>query len=212
MSSFLELAASRRSIRKYESRDIHVEDIEYLIKAAVSAPSGCNSQCWKFVCIKDQNIKNRIADKVMESIEEELSHKKDELPEQYLDSKRKMATFFVNAPVAIAVFMTHLEFYDPVFTNALKDKGFSHEDIMKLFAHADVLSVGAAIQNLLLAVQEKGYGACWMNEPAIAGGKINEILGIPDEHKFISLIPVGYPAYTPREKKMKDISEVFSIV
>jgi nitroreductase len=65
-----------------------------------------------------------------------------------------------------------------------------------------------AITNMLL----KGYGACWMNEPAIAGAEIIRILEVPPDERFISLIPVGYPAYTPRTKEMKDLAKVFAVV
>ena len=108
--------------------------------------------------------------------------------------------------------MTKADFYDPVFISALKERGFDDEGIMKLFANYDLLSIGAAVQNMLLAIHEKGYGACWMNEPAIAGNEINKILNVSLEHRFISIVPVGIPAYTPQNKKMKDIDEVFSII
>jgi nitroreductase len=212
MNTFLDLASTRRSIRKYEDREIPDEDIKYFIKAAVCAPSGCNSQCWKFVAIRDKATVDSIAQAVIKSMEEILIVKKDQLTEQYLASKRKMASFFVNAPLVIAVFMTHLEYYDPVVIDALEEQGYDYEGIMKLFARPDILSIGAAVQNLLLAVHEKGYGACWMNEPAIAGKDINKILNVPPECKFISLIPVGYPAYTPKNKDLKDMGEVLTII
>ena len=125
-------------------------------------------------------------------------------------SKRKMLGFFAKAPVVIAVFMTRLDFYDPTFISALKAQGYTDKQTMDMFANPDLLSIGAAVQNLLLAVHEKGYGACWMNEPAIAGEEINKILDIPQEHRFISLIPIGFPAYTPKGKKMKELEEVYS--
>lgn len=212
MDSFLEFASSRRSIRKFEDRDIPDADIEYFIKAAVTAPSGCNSQCWKFVAIRDKLIINRIAEAVTKRMEELLAVSSDGLTEQYYTSKRKMISFFAKAPVVIAVFMTHLEYYDPQVTAALEARGLGYKERMEFFAHPDVLSIGAAIQNLLLAVQEKGYGACWMNEPAVAGVEIGDILGEPAEHKFMSLIPVGVPAYAPRGKKMKDFNEIFEII
>ena len=211
MDNFLEFASSRRSIRKFEDKEIPTADVEYFIKAAVTAPSGCNSQCWRFVAITDKEIINRIAQVVTQKMEEVLECRRAELTEQYFTSKGKMASFFTNAPVVIAVFMTHLEYYDPEITAALKEKGLDYEERMRFFACPDVLSIGAAIQNLLLAVQEKGYGACWMNEPSVAGREIGEILGEPAEHKFMSLIPVGIPAYIPRGKKMKDMEEVFIV-
>lgn len=212
MNNFLELASSRRSIRKFQDTIVPAEDIEYFIKAAVNAPSGCNSQCWRFVAIRDRDIIRRIEEAVITKIEQILEFHKKELTESYLTSKRKMAGFFTKAPLVIAVFMTNANYYDKVFISSLKEQGYDDEGIMKLLGNFDILSVGAAIQNMLLAIHEKGYGACWMNEPAIAGLEINKILSIPAEQKFISLIPVGLPAYTPRSKKMKEMSEVFSTI
>lgn len=56
----------------------------------------------------------------------------------------------------------------------------------------------ALIENLLIAAQALGLGACWV---AACGGEGNErevhvrsALGIPDEIRPVALIPVGYPA------------------
>lgn len=212
MENFFNLASTRRSIRKFENKDIPQSDIQYFIDAAITAPSGCNSQCWRFVAIKDRCTINKIEEAVIGKTEEILKIKGNNLSEEYLISKKKMVSFFTKAPVVIAVFMTETKFYDATFISALKENGYTDKGIMDVFANYDLLSVGAAIQNMLLAIHEKGYGACWMNEPAIAGEEINRILGEPLEHKFVSLVPVGIPAYTPRSKQLKDISEVFSII
>ncbi|MCX7746723.1 MAG: nitroreductase family protein [Clostridia bacterium] len=212
MRNFSELASSRRSIRKYEDKDIPLGEIEEFIKTAVYAPSGCNSQCWKFVAIKDRSVLNKIENAVICKMNEFLAASRIHLSEQYTASKEKMVSFFSKAPVVIAVFMTDLTYYDPTFNDALKAQGYDDEGIMKLLAYPDILSIGAAVQNLLLAVHEKGYGACWMNEPAIAGEEIRKILNVPEGCKFISLIPVGIPAYTPRDKKLKDLNEIFTAI
>ena len=212
MGSFLDLASGRRSIRKYENRDIPDADVEHFIKAAVTAPSGCNSQCWRFVAVKDKVIMENLAQAVIRKTEELLAARKDLLTEQYISSKKRMLSFFMDAPLVIAVFMTYLEYYDRIEISALEAQGYDHEGIMKLFAYPDVLSIGAAVQNLLLAVHEKGYGACWMNEPAIAGEEINKILEIPAGNRFMSLIPIGFPSYIPRNKEMKPLSEVYNII
>ena len=215
MENFLKFASSRRSIRKYEDKAIPAEDIEYFIKAAVTAPSGCNSQCWRFVAVTDKELINKMAEAVIKRMEELLEKGKEALGEQYnekyLASKRKMVSFFRNAPVVVAVFMTHLEYYDRAVTVALREKGMNYEDMMKLMAYPDVLSIGAAVQNMLLAVHEKGYGACWMNEPAVAASDIGEILGEPVSSRFMSLIPIGFPAYATREKVLKEFSEVYEL-
>ena len=212
MENFLDLALSRRSIRKFEEKKIPDQDLEYFIQAAVSAPSGCNSQCWRFLAIKDQKLITQIETAVIQKTEALLAVKRNELSEEYITAKRKAVGFFAKAPPIIAVFMTKVKFFDPTLMDALKAQGYDEAGIINLYANYDLLSVGAAIQNMLLAIHEKGYGACWMNEPAIAEAEIKQILRAPQDERFISLIPVGYPAYTPRTKEMKDLAQVFSVV
>ncbi len=60
----------------------------------------------------------------------------------------------------------------------------------------------AATVNILLAAHALGLGACW-----VAGDRkpycndVLRIVGAPQDHKLISLIPVGYPAESPHPEK-----------
>ena len=45
---------NRRSIRKFRSDIVKDEDIEILLKAAMSAPSACNKQPWEFYVVKNE--------------------------------------------------------------------------------------------------------------------------------------------------------------
>lgn len=42
---------TRRSIRSYTDQPISEEDLQRMLEAAMSAPSACNCQCWRFVVI-----------------------------------------------------------------------------------------------------------------------------------------------------------------
>ncbi|HEX3037662.1 MAG TPA: nitroreductase family protein [Oscillospiraceae bacterium] len=210
MDNFYELASKRRSIRKYEDKEIPLIDIEYFIKAAVTAPSGCNSQNWKFLAVKNKNIINQLAEAVNEANNTFYENLVDD--QKYIQRKGEAATFFKNAPLVITVFMSKLEYYDPKTIEIYHKKGYDHTSMMTQMSNPDVLSIGAAVQNMLLAIQEKEYGACWMNEPTIAGKTINSILGVSEELKFMSLISIGYPACTPRNKTMKDFNQVLKII
>lgn len=207
--NFYDLAAGRRSIRKFENTEIPDSDIDYFIKCAVTAPSGCNSQCWQFVAVKDMETISKISVAAEEAVDDFYTNYADD---NYISGKKKAVTYFKNAPLIIAVFMSKLVFYDSKTTDIYAKKGYSHEKMMRDLAFPDVLSIGAAVQNLLLAVHEKGYGAVWMNDPAIAGVNINKLLDIPDENRFMSIIPIGLSAYSPRNKQMKDKDEVFKLI
>lgn len=51
----------RRSIRKYKPEAVKDEDILQIIEAASLAPSGSNTQPWRFIIIKDDATKKKIA-------------------------------------------------------------------------------------------------------------------------------------------------------
>jgi len=61
MSILLDIISSRRSVRKYKSDPISEEVMERVMEAARLAPSGKNGQPWKFIVVKDQEMKEKLA-------------------------------------------------------------------------------------------------------------------------------------------------------
>ncbi len=212
VSDFFRLASTRRSIRRFTDQDVNLQEVIECVQAGTTAPSGCNSQCWEFVVIHKRETINDIA-KIVEQKQIEFFEKINmAYDKNYLDSRIKMLTFFKKAPVCIAVFMTELPYYDKTYETALYEFGYTYKEAMELFGNPDILSIGAAIQNILLALHEKGYGACWMNDPIIAKEEIAEYLNMMANRTLISLVPVGIPTYVPKEKKYKDPNEVIHII
>lgn len=58
--SVLDIVLKRRSIRKFQKKDIPDELIDKLIDALIWAPSAGNLQARKFYFIRDDNIKNEL--------------------------------------------------------------------------------------------------------------------------------------------------------
>ena len=207
-NSFYELAAKRRSIRKFTDKKVSREDIEYFISCAASAPSGCNSQCWHFVAVDDKGLIEKTADEAQKYARDFYGTGYSQATDEFLTSREKAISFFRNAPLVIFVLLDRLDYYDQRVTQAFTEKGYSYREMLDIMAYPDILSVGAAIQNLLLAVTERDYGACWMNDPSIAGDRILPLITEKQDLKLISVIPIGEPMYFPREKKMKDMNAI----
>lgn len=209
---FAELIKKRRSIRKYQNSPIPDEVIIRFIEAAVTAPSGCNSQCWYFVALKSSEKITALASVVEECVDNFFKGGFAPPTESFVKERKKALTFFKNAPVVIVVFLTGMTYYNKRVTKLFEDNGYSYRDVMDKLGYPDVLSVGAAIENMLLAIEDMGYGACWMNDPVIAEEGIKRFLDVPEGYRLMSLIPVGLPAYTPQKKAMKPLSEVLEIL
>jgi len=58
----LDAIITRRSIRKYRTTPVKDEDLKLILEAARQAPSWKNTQCWRFIVIRDPEIKNKLAD------------------------------------------------------------------------------------------------------------------------------------------------------
>lgn len=59
---FMEVIRSRRSIRKYLPKEIPEEKLATILEAARLAPSGGNRQPWKFIVIRENEMKAKVAE------------------------------------------------------------------------------------------------------------------------------------------------------
>ena len=57
----LEAIKSRRSIRRYKTTPVDDKTIEQVLEAARWAPSWANTQCWRFIVVRDDNVKAELA-------------------------------------------------------------------------------------------------------------------------------------------------------
>jgi nitroreductase len=55
---------------------------------------------------------------------------------------------------------------------------------------------------MLIACTALGYGACWIGGDTMAREEeFKALLGVPEEKRLITLIPVGVPAESPTKEK-----------
>ncbi len=60
MVDFMETIKSRRSIRKFEQKDVEQDKIEKLLDAVKWSQSWANTQCWEVIVVRDERIKQRL--------------------------------------------------------------------------------------------------------------------------------------------------------
>ena len=57
----LEAISTRRSIRRYKADPIDEKILEAVLEAARWAPSWVNTQCWRFIVVRDVDTKSKLA-------------------------------------------------------------------------------------------------------------------------------------------------------
>jgi nitroreductase len=198
---FLKLAKTRRSIRSFKTDPIPDEFVERIIEAARWAPSGANSQPWEFIVVKDKEIKDRIVDIVMEDREHsskvELTREKDLRFPAVLSPVHEPG--YKNAPVFIILCgdPRTKEAY-PLLT--MLTRGDSHF----------VSGLASAFLYMALAATTLGLGSQWVSATGNPFVKclLKELLGIPQKLEIYDMMALGYPAYQPKPRLVRDRAEM----
>jgi nitroreductase len=85
----------------------------------------------------------------------------------------------------------------------------------KIIAYRDrtfyVQDYSAAIENMLLAIEDLGYSSCWIEghitDADRIGDKMAAILGVPDEFELVCFLPVGIPEEPAKPVSKQPFSE-----
>jgi nitroreductase len=183
----LEAIVQRRSIRKFKDTHISDETIETILNAAIQAPSGKNRQPWRFVIVK-QDYRAEMVRIMREAI--------DKLEKMGMDigSSKWTANAMEQAPVTIFVF------------NPCSEHTPGKLPWEEKWSVVDVQSIGAAIQNMLLAAQDLGIGTLWICDVFYAYNELCDWLG--QTHQMIAAVSLGYPDEKPNARPRKPLSEV----
>lgn len=200
IDAFYDLMKRRRTVRDYSSEDVDRSIIERAIRIAGTAPSGANMQPWRFVVVRDREIKRRIREAA--EAEERLSYE-GRMPARWLRRLAPLGTdwrkpFLEIAPYLICVFQI----------NTVTD-GETGEQEPTYYAAE---SVGIAVGLLLAALHTAGLATLTHTPSPMRF--LSEILERPKNEKPFVLIPVGYPADGARvpDIERKALDEIMSVI
>ncbi|MDO4490841.1 MAG: nitroreductase family protein [Lachnospiraceae bacterium] len=188
---------NRRSIRKYKSDEVDTAIIEELIYSATLAPSAKNRQPWKFIVYRG-NAKQELVEVMRKGVtEEKITHRSMPQWAWAIPDAENTIRIMEEAPCLIAVLNTNQK--TPFATIGNEDR------IVEI---CDSLSIGAAIENLILRATDMGLGTLWIANTCFAYEELVKYIGT--EHQLTGIVAVGYPAEAPGKrprKKMEDILE-----
>lgn len=187
--------ADRRSIRKYRQNEVSVELINEVIQAGRLAPSGKNKQPWKFLVYRG-NAKREILIKMEEGIQRELSGNSILPDSGYgLSDARNTLRIMGEAPVLIVVM-------NPYGKSPFEDITVD-ERVTEI---VDSLSIGAAIQNMLLEAERLGIGTLWIANTCFAYPELTEFINEPGQ--LIGAVALGYADEAPRQRPRKKLDDI----
>jgi iodotyrosine deiodinase len=178
--AFYTLMQRRRTVRDFSPEPVPFALVERAIATAGTAPSGANMQPWRFVVVRDAEIKRRIREAAEQ---EERTSYGGRMPYAWLRRLAPLGTdwhkpFLEIAPYLIVVF--RIDYLLDEETGETEPTYYAQE------------SVGIAVGVLLAALHNMGLATLTHTPSPMRF--LSEILDRPKNEKPYVLIPVGYPA------------------
>jgi nitroreductase len=169
-----------RATRRLKTDPVPDELIREIIEAGTCAPSGGDTQHWRFIVVKDPEIKQQLQIRYKRAFEDLKKRfhaappppgKTEAQKNRMLAARDHLTEHFHEAPVLIVCCL-------------VGDSGSG------VGAGA---SIYPAVQNMLLAARALGLGATLTTRHLLYEKEVDQILGLPKEARTFAIIPIGYP-------------------
>lgn len=178
VDEFYRRMRTRRSVRHFSPEPVPLELIESAIRCANTAPSGANQQPWRFVVVRDPEIKRKVR---LAAEAEEKRNYEQRFPGEWLDALAPLGTDWHKEYLEIAPYLIVVFRIDYGLEDGEKRKHYYVQE-----------SVGIAVGMLLAALHLAGL-ATLVHTPSPMGF-LGGILKRPANERAFVLIPAGYPA------------------
>jgi len=182
---------SRRSVRRFKPDPIPDAIIERILNTATYAPSAHNLQPWRFVVIKNPDVKLRLAKALIDKMRLDMQAEgaaESEVEKRVTNSLRRIE----EAPVIIMLCRDAID----VRVNT------PEETIM------NIQSTALAGLQLLLAAHAEGLGANWICWPLYAMKETQLVLNLPETWESQAMIFVGYANGPVQLRDQKSLENV----
>jgi nitroreductase len=178
---------STRSMRRLKPDPVSDEVIYQILDAGIRAASGGNTQHWRFVLVKDAQVKRQVQQVYQKGWNEvQAMYSKRPAPEHMEEGK------FRRLLDAAAYLAEHLAEVPVLLFACLKERPLPPQLASKL-ARLSGSSIYPAVQNILLACRALGLGATLTTVCSLYDDEIRAVLQLPNDISTYALLPIGYP-------------------
>lgn len=169
MNEIISNIKNRRSVRFFSDEKISSEILEQIISAGNSAPSGANLQPWRFIVVKKEELKLKMAEHAKPIYKNILNQMGDGLKEirKPIDELHKDSIYYSADTI--------------IFVVGKKIMSYAKDCPM-------------VCQNIMLAARSFNIGSCWVEFGNMClDDEIKTVLGIQEDEEIFGPIVLGYP-------------------
>ena len=168
----------RRDVRRFRTDPIAPELLDEILASAELSPSVGNSQPWRWVEVRSEDLRREIRDNFSQANADALAGYAGERANHYAGLK---LSGLDDAPVHLAVFTQH----DP-------EQG--HRLGRMTMPQTLEFSTVTAITTLWMAARARGIGVGWVS--IIDADQVAQTLSVPEDWSLTAYLCLGYPQVT----------------
>jgi coenzyme F420-0:L-glutamate ligase/coenzyme F420-1:gamma-L-glutamate ligase len=175
----LQALHARRTIRSFATGTVPREIVTEAVAAACTAPAPHHTRPWLFVALDSPVAKRALLGTIAEAWRADL--RSDGTPEEVMERRiARSDAVLGGAPTLIVPFVR----FDGAHPYPDRERaGAEHEMFL--------LSGGAAIQTLMLALHAQSYGSCWISSTLFCQEETRAALGVDEGWYALGTVACG---------------------
>jgi coenzyme F420-0:L-glutamate ligase/coenzyme F420-1:gamma-L-glutamate ligase len=181
----------RRTVREFTADPVSPEAVRRAVAAAITAPAPHHSEPWRFVIVESGQARTALLDDMLAAWTADL--RRDGFSDEQIARRVRRGEPLRRAPLIIVPCLS-------------SDAAHAYPDQRRAAAERTmfVVAMGAAVENLLVALAVEGLGSCWVSSTLFCQPVAAQSLGLPPGWEPMGAIGVGHPASTPPPRPPRD--------
>jgi coenzyme F420-0:L-glutamate ligase / coenzyme F420-1:gamma-L-glutamate ligase len=189
-----DVLSARRTVREFTTELVDPGAVGRAIAAAITAPAPHHSTPWRFVVVQSPQAQTTLLDDMLAAWITDL--RGDGFTDEQIARRVQRGEPLRRAPLLIVPCL-HAEaahHYPDDRRNAAEREMF-------------LVAMGAAVQNLLVALAVEGLGSCWVSSTMFCRPVVTKALDLPGGWEPMGAVGVGHPAAPAPDRPPRDPAE-----
>ncbi|MFC3228419.1 nitroreductase family protein [Marinibaculum pumilum] len=197
-ADFQDVVRRRRSVRRFEAgRSVDRAALQRIVDAGRWAPSGANVQCFDFIVVDEPAMRDAVTEVFLRQAQRLVDHAKG-----FPAVKKSYLANTVAIVLVLGDPRWKVCFPQPTSPDWEREYLDNNQAIF-------LCSLGAAVQNVQLAVAAEGLTSAWLSGGGeeITNRELSDLLGYPDWMRAYGTVPIGYPTEEEHRRYRRPLAQ-----